>query len=294
MEVPLKRMLSKLSITSSKFYDWENRIGLPNRHNGLIPKQHWILEEERDAVIGYFYEHPLDGYRRLSYMMLDHDIAAVSPSTVYRILKEAELIGKRSRKRSLKGTGFVQPLQAHDHWHIDISYINLGGTFYYLCSVLDGFSRVIVHSELGEKMKTSDVEMIIQRAKEKFPGISPRIISDNGPQFVANDFKEFIRLAGMTHVRTSPYYPESNGKIERWHFSLKSEAIRLQAITTVEQARTVIEEYIRYYNEERLHSGIGYISPRDKLEGKAELIHSERDRKMKEAQKFRVDMRSAA
>jgi len=121
-----------------------------------------------------------------------------------------------------------------------------------------------------------------------------RIISDNGPQFIANDFKEFIRLAGMTHVRTSPYYPQSNGKIERWHHSLKSKAVRLQALTSKVQAEQVIAEYVRYYNEERLHSAIGYVTPKDLLEVRKAEIHESRDRKMKEAQRARAEMRKAA
>ncbi len=100
---------------------------------------------------------------------------------------------------------------------MDISYVNLAGTFYYLCSVLDGYSRYLVHWELRESMKEAEVEIILERARERFPQARPRIISDNGPQFIARDFKEFIRICGMTHVRTSPFYPQSNGKIERGH-----------------------------------------------------------------------------
>lgn len=292
--IPLKRILVQIGLSASKFHDWDKRTGIPNRHNGLIPKSHWALDSEREAVISFFKEHPLDGYRRLSYMMLDRDIVALSPSTVYRILKDANLLGNRAMKRSKKGTGFVQPKKPHEHWHIDISYINAGGTFYYLCSVLDGASRAILHHELHESMKTTQIELIIQKAKEKYPGATVRIISDNGPQFVANDFKEFIRLAGMTHVRTSPYYPQSNGKIERWHHSLKSESIRMQALTSKDQADKVIAEYIKYYNEERLHSALGYITPKDFLDGKKEEIHKNRDRKMKEAQQARVELRNAA
>jgi transposase InsO family protein len=99
-------------------------------------------------------------------------------------------------------------------------YLNIGGTFYYLCSILDGFSRYIVNWDILESMSEADIEIILQGAKEKYPEAWPRIISDNGPQFIAKDFKEFIRISGMTHVRTSPFYPQSNGKIERWHKSL--------------------------------------------------------------------------
>jgi putative transposase len=95
------------------------------------------------------------------------------------------------------------------------SYINVCATFYYLCSVLGGYSRFLVHWGLRESMREADIEVIVKRAKESYPDARPRVISDNGPQFIARDFKEFIRISGMTHVRTSPYYPQSNGKIER-------------------------------------------------------------------------------
>jgi transposase InsO family protein len=142
------------------------------------------------------------------------------------VLQQAGLLSRWKGKASRKGTGFEQPPQPHQHWHIDVCYINLSGTFYYLCSVLDGYSRSIVHWDLRESMKEAEIERILERAKEKYPEAKPRIISDNGPQFIARDFKEFIRISGMTHVRTSPFHPQSNGKLERWHKSLKTECIR--------------------------------------------------------------------
>ena len=157
---------------------------------------------------------------------------SISPASVYRVLKEAGLMESWNRKPSKKGTGFHQPASAHEHWHVDVSYINVCGTFYYLCSVLDGYSRYIVHWEVREAMKERDIEIILQRGREAFPDAQPRIISDNGPQFIAKDFKEFIRVSGMTHVRTSPYYPQSNGKIERWHKSLKTECVRPLTLST--------------------------------------------------------------
>ena len=98
---------------------------------------------------------------------------------------------------------------------------------FFLCSILDGYSRFVIHWEIRETMKEAEVETIIQRAREQYPGEQPRIISDNGPQFIARDFKEFICICGMTHVRTSPFYPQSNGKIERWFKTLKGGCIRV-------------------------------------------------------------------
>jgi transposase InsO family protein len=132
-------------------------------------------------------------------------------------------------------------------------------------------------------MTEADVEIVLQRALEKHPGAKPRIISDNGPQFIAQDFKEFVRLAGLTHVKTSPYYPQSNGKIERWHKSLKADCIRPGTPLNIEQARRLIATYVNHDNSVRLHSAIGYITPQDKLLGKDKAIFAARDQKLAQA-----------
>ena len=222
-EISVGRFPQWLGIGASKFYDWRQRYGRVNEHNGWIPRDFWLEGWEKEAIIGFHLKNPLEGYRRLTFMMLDEEVVAVSPASVWRVLQQSGLLSRWKGKRSGKGTGFEQPLQPHQHWHIDVSYINLSGTFYYLCSVLDGYCRSIVHWDLRESMREAEIEMILERAKEKYPEAKPRIISDNGPQFMARDFKEFIRISGMTHVRTSPFYPQSNGKLERWHKSLKSE-----------------------------------------------------------------------
>jgi hypothetical protein len=130
------------------FYDWRERYIKVNEHNGLVPRDFWLEEWEKEAIVGFHLKNPLEGYRRLTFMMLDADIVAVSPSSVWRVLSQAGLLTKWNGKPSKKGTGFAQPLAAHEHWHIDISYLNIGGTFYYLCSVLDGFSRYIVNWDI--------------------------------------------------------------------------------------------------------------------------------------------------
>ena len=132
-----------------------------------------------------------------------------------------------------------------------------------------------------------DVEIILQRAKERYPQATPRIISGNGPQFIARDFKEYIRLMGMTYVRTSPFYPQSNGKLERWHKSLKQEVIRSKVPRSLEDARRLVGEYVSYYNTGRLHSAIGYITRRDKIEGRAQAIFEDRREKLARAQTLR-------
>ena len=142
-------------------------------------------------------------------------------------------------------------------------------------------------------MREADVEIILQRARERFPDARPRIVSDNGPQFVARDFKEFIREAGMTHVRTSPRYPQSNGKIERWHRTLKEDCIRPGTPLTLDDARRLVARFIHHYNHVRLHSAIGYVAPADKLAGRNQEIFNERDRKLHEARERRKARRGA-
>ena len=256
-----------------------------------MPRDHWLEEHERNSIIKYHNEHPLEGYRRMTYMMMDADIVAASPATVYRVLKSADLMDRWNRKISSKGNGFVQPLRPHEHWHVDLAYVNISSTFYYLCSVLDGCSRFIVHSEIRESMKEADVEIVLQKAREKFPDATPRIITDNGKQFIAKDFKEFIRMAGMSHVRTSPYYPQSNGKIERWHKTIKQDCIRPSILLTQDDANRTIAKFIEHYNFRRLHSAIGYVTPHDRLTGRHAVVHRGRDEKLQVARRRRAENR---
>ncbi len=282
-ELPAKRLVQWIGISSSKFHDWKQRYGKINEHNALVPRDHWLEAWEKQAMVAFHSDHPTEGYRRLTYLMMDQDVVAASPATVYRVLKAHGCFERWNNKNSTKGTGFQQPLTTHEHWHCDISYVNVCGTFYYLCSVLDGCSRYLVHWELRERMTEADVEITLQRAKEAYPEATPRIITDNGPQFVAKDFKEFIRVSGMTHVKTSPYYPQSNGKIERWHQTIKQDCIRQHVPLSLEEARQLVERFVDDYNHSRLHSAIGYVTPADKLAGREQAIFAERDRKLSEA-----------
>ena len=276
-----------MKLECSKFYDWKRRYGLANEHNGKIPRDFWLEAWEREAIVDFHAKFPLEGYRRLAFMMLDAKLVAVSPSSVYRVLREAGVLSRWSPKGSKKGRGFVQPTTPHQHWHSDVAYVNIGGTFYYLISALDGYSRFLLHWELRESMTTADVEIVLQRAQEKFPHARPRIISDNGSAFIARDFKVFVREAGMTHVRTSPYYPQSNGKMERWHRTLKLDAIRRYQPTDAEGARRVIQGFVAHYNEVRLHSAVGYVTPAAKLAGQEVEIWKDRDRRLEAARERR-------
>ncbi len=225
-EIGAGRLIGWLDITVSKFYDWRGRYGKVNEHNGWVPRDFWLEDWEEAGHHWLSSEEPVGGLPPADI----HDArrrrrGGESDQRMARVGARGTVVAVE-RQAVEEGHGFEQPLAVHQHWHIDVSYINISGTFYYLCSILDGCSRYIVNWDLRESMTEADIEVILERAKELHMEAKPRIISGNGRQFIAKDFKEFIRVSGMTHVRTSPYYPQSNGKIERWHKSLKGECIR--------------------------------------------------------------------
>jgi putative transposase len=198
-------------------------------------------------------------------MMLDANVVAASPSSVYRVLSQA---------------GVLSPF--------------LCDTFYFMYSILDGCSLAIVHWEIREKMQEVDIETIVKRGLEKYPNSRPRVITDNGPQFISRDFKGFIRIAGMTHVKTWSYHPQSNGKIERYHRTIKGDCIRAKSMTSVDDVRQAVTQYVHHYNTIRLHSAIGYVTPHTKLAGKEKELFAQRDEKLEAARERRRLRRTEA
>ena len=290
--VAIGRMLKWISLTPSKYYNWRKRRGLENQHNGSIPKTHWLLAWEIEAIINYRLQHIDEGYRRLTYQMLDEDIVAVSASSVYRIFKAHGLLLSAWRHQKAKGSGFHQPSRPHRHLHLDISYINFRGTFVYLAALIDGYSRHIVHFEVKLSIEALDIEIMLERAREKFPGVEPVLITDNGSQFIAREFGLYLQQVGITHRKTRFYYPQSNGKIERFFQTCKNEAVRKQSYVNLEDLIRQISEYISYYNNKRLHSAIGYIAPVDKLLGRENLIFEQRRQKLEQAKRNRICQRT--
>jgi transposase InsO family protein len=293
--LPVKILLKSIGLSKVKFYRWQKRTGSPNRHNGQIPKSHWLLPEEVKKIKKYAQEHYSwgdfflkDGYRRLAYQMLDENIVAASPSSVYSILKAEGLLNKwNTSKRSLKGTGFNQPDYPHKHWHTDIKYLNFNGTFLFLIPVIDGYSRYIVHHEVRHTMTEYDVQLAIQKAMDKFPGARPRIISDNGPQFISKEFKSFIKQAEFQHITISVNYPESNGKIERFNRTISEECLRVKSPVNLDEYKIYIEDYINFYNTKRLHSSLNYLTPEDYLLGRKDERLQQRELKLQMAEEKR-------
>lgn len=250
----------------------------------ILPEEHAAIVEFRKGVIK---EGRTLGYRFQAYEMLDRDIAAVSESVVYRTLKEEGLLSTRESHPTRKGTGFVQPLRVHDHWHTDISYLYEFGYRAYLISVLDGCSRAVLHHKVRRSMTSGDVELVLQTAMEKYPAAKPRLITDNGGQFVSYQFKQFLAEAGFTHRRTAANYPQSNGKMER-QFRTTKEMLRQQSIVDFQDLEDGIDQNIYTYNYERYHSAIGYVAPMDVVLNRAESILLARQQKLDAARKYRI------
>ena len=264
------RSLLVLGWPRATYFRWSAAGGKPPRPCVVTPKAHWLRPEERAAIVAYKRQHPELGYRRLAYMMLDEGVVAVPPSTVHRVLHQA---GLSSRWTPAPGgaskRGFDQPQRPHEQWHTDIAYLNILGTHYFFIGVLDGYSRAIIHHEVRLDMTTTDVEIVIERALPHLPPGTPppRLISDNGSAYVSLEFKAYLRERDISHSRTRVCHPQSNGKMERFHRSLKSECVRTTALGDLAEARRLIAAYVSQYNTERLHSALRYLTPDDYLRG---------------------------
>lgn len=293
-EIPVKYILKWIRLDTSKYHQWEGRYKEENKHNFNVPKKNWLLDWEKKAIIDYAGKHIGEGYRRLAYMMLDENVVAVSPSSVYRVLKKAGMLNKWNKvKSSSKGKGYNQPGKPHEQWHIDIKYVNYKGTFLFLINIIDGYSRYIVNHELRTHMQEYDVEITIQKAIEKFPGVKPRVITDNGTQFISKDFSEYLRFVGLQHIRTSIAYPQANGKIERFHRTVHEECLQKSSLLDLDDARKQIFKYIEFYNKKRLHSALNYLTPEDYLLGRVDERLKDRERKLKDAVNNRYNVRKA-
>ena len=294
-QLKIGKVIKMTGMNRTKYYDWKNRLGLDNNHNGTIPKSHWLTPVEKQSVIDYASTYITkntyylrDGYRRIAYMGLDENKFAVSPTSVYRILSKNGLLNKWQGNPSHKGTGFVQPLVPLQEVHTDIKYVNINGNRYYFISVLDGYSRYILHFELRVKMEILDVELTVERALEKYPGKKPKIISDNGGQYISKEFNNYMEGLGLLHVRTSVCYPQANGKIERFHRSLSRECLSARSMINLEDARNQIAKYIDHYNNHRLHSALLYLRPIDYLTGNIEELLKARHAKLDTAAEQRI------
>lgn len=257
-------------------------------------RPHSLLPEERDAIIEYALktEHR---HRKLAYELRRKNIVSVSPSSVYRVLKDANLIAtynppkKPLKKHEIKADG---PNQV---WRTDITYIPLTNGHGYLISVLDSYSRYIIHAELLPTMTTRDVKKILDKALAKAALITsknkPVLVSDNGTQLVSKSFKKFLKDLGIKHIRTAYRHPESNGRIEVFHKTLKYEHVYLREIyPNLLVARQDIMSFIYKYNHERLHQGIGFVTPYERHTGQDKAIKKKYKQQLQNTRERRKEL----
>lgn len=262
----VRRILHHLGLSKARYRDWVQRAAaaaLADRRP-IAPSREGILAEEKSAVLAYALAHPKEGYRRLTWQMIDADVACLSESSVYRILNDADLL-YRWKRRTSAGTAPAKPTRPHERWHTDLMYLRIADSWYFLVTVLDAYSRYVVHWELLATMAASDVRLVIQEALER-TGATPRLVTDNGAQFTAAEFKDLVRRFALEHIRIRTYHPESNGLVERFHRSTR-EALADATIDNLASARAIIAQWVRHYNDERLHAGLGYLTPAEFYRG---------------------------
>ena len=283
----IRRILKCLRFPKSLYYEWQKREA-EDRLTDLFPgargSPYAVLEAEKEAVIGYALEHPREGYRRLAWMMVDADVAYVSESSVYRILRDADLLYRWKRSRRA-GTPPPEPTGPNQRWHTDLMYLRVEDSWYFLVTVLDAYSRYVVHWDLLATMTASAVRVVIHDALKK-TGASPEIVTDNGSQFRAKDFKELVRDFELEHIRIRTYHPESNGKVERFHRSTREELGEVD-LRNLSKAREIIGRWVAFYNTERLHASLNYLPPAEYWAGNPEKRLEERKDKLETARRHR-------
>jgi transposase InsO family protein len=282
----VRRILKRLGVTKGRYYEWRKRAAAERLVDApcLAPSWAAILPEEKEAVITYALKHPKDGYRRLAWMMIDEDVAYLSPSSVYRVLTDVDLLYRWKRSRSA-GEAPAEAQAPNERWHTDIMYLRVADTWYFLVSVLDAYSRYIVHWELLTSMRAADVRLAIQQAVEK-SGAKPEIVTDNGSQFTAKDFRALVHQFELQHIRIRTYHPESNGRIERFHRSTR-DALSEQDLGNLTRAREILSRWVEHYNGERLHAGLHYLPPAEYYSGNPDARLEERRTKLEEGRRRR-------
>jgi putative transposase len=253
-----------------------------------------VLPEEEAAVVEYAKAHPRDGYRRLCWQMVDEDVAYLSPSAVYRLLDRRDLLYRWKRSSPSEGKKPREASHPDEVWHTDLMYLWVAGRWYFLVSVLDSYSRYIVAWELVLTLAAAEVVNVVHQALEQRPGVHPRIVRDNGSQFVAKEWRQLVAHFGLVDIAIRVRHPESNGRIERYHRSVREEGLADAEPKDLYEARQIVTDWVGYYNGERLHAGIQYLRPADYYLGNPEELITERRRKLEEASKHRKEVRSNA
>jgi len=293
-ELGVRRTLRQIGVSKSSFYEWYNRL-LKDGIEGLKPyskrpKQFWnrIPDSERQKIIEYALDHPWMSCREISVDFTDTQGYFVSESSVYRILKAAGLIASPAfALQTAKDEFQNKTRRINEMWQTDFTYFKIiSWGWYYLSTVLDDYSRKIIAWKLCKSMTSEDVKTtldlaILNTGMEADQIIQkPRLLSDNGPCYISGELKDYLKDQDMLHTRGRPFHPQTQGKIERYHRSMKN-IIHLDNYYLPQELEARIAEWVEYYNNHRYHESLGNITPNAKYEGWENKIFSER-RKIKQ------------
>jgi putative transposase len=297
---PVERTLTALGISRTTYYRWQRASSLRVAEGTAVPpsppiQPYEALPEEKAAVIEYALKHPELRHRELAWRMVDEDVVCVSSSTVYRILREAKLVCPWSRRTKRRREETEKANRADQIWATDIKYVWVGDRHYFLVCFLDEYSRYIVHHELLLGMDGASVSVAAQAALETLPRDAkgrllrrPAIRSDNGSCYISREFGGVLDEHELSHRRIKPHCPEENGLMERANRTL-GEALESEDLPNYLQAVKVIARLIRWYNEERLHSALGFLRPVDYYRGEPEELYAARRRKLSDARHRRKE-----
>lgn len=291
---PARRTLQQLGVSPASYYRWRQGMR-PEKSLSQEPPRvvqaYEATEEEKRAVRAYALKHPGIRHRELAWRMVDEEVAYLSPSTVYRILKGENLVCPWRRRTKRTRTEEEKARCPDEIWATDLMYVVVGGRTYYLVNFLDEYSRMIVHHALLPSMDgmtvsieaQAAIEKLLRERKGEIPAQGmPRLRSDNGSCYISREFRGVLDEHGLHHNRIKPHCPEENGVVERSNRTLR-EALEGEELTDLLQARDCIARIIEWYNCERLHSALGYLRPMDYYRGDPTGLHEARRRKMAEA-----------
>lgn len=294
---PKQKLVGGLGLNRATYYNWEMRLQY-SRLNDTQPvgqNPYRLLDWEKRAIIDYYLKRIANGhigYKRLCYEMLDKNLVAVSPSSVFRVLKKEGLLGRWAPIKQI-GTAPDLPTGPNQKWHTDLMQLNIDGQIFYYQAVIDAYSRYIVAWDVHIDGTALNAGMVLQNAFDNSPaGIRPFIVSDNGPEFIGREFRQVIKENHGRRMRISAYHPQSNGIDERHHRSLREECLNGKAISSIIHAREIIKKWVDEYNNHRLHSAIKYMAPVVWHKGDPQKVLTVRKNRLNEAKKLRKLMNS--
>jgi putative transposase len=290
-ELPVKQTLEKLQVPRSTFYDWYRRYQ-EFGPDGLKPRssqngQFWnhIPDPVRKQIVELALEYPEESPRQIAYRFIEEKAYFVSESSVYRILKSFDLIQSPAFEVITAKEKFENPTKrVNEMWQTDFTqFLVVDWGWYYLSTVLDDHSRYILSYTLSSTMNASDAERTLEIALEKAQidkvkvYHKPRLLSDNGPAYHSADLAEFLKEQRIKHIHGSPYHPMTQGKIERWHRSMKN-VVKLQHYYSPFELEKAIAEWVKYYNNQRYHESLDNLTPADVYFGRDKEVIKNRNR----------------